>query len=48
MGFCSDELCDGVGKGRVWIYVEHGEGIFAVVHAAGGEDDGDEVDACVV
>lgn len=27
--------------------MEDGVGVFAVVHAAGGEDDGDEVDACV-
>jgi hypothetical protein len=31
----------------VWIDVEDGVGVFAVVHAAGGEDDGDEVDAGV-
>ena len=28
--------------------MEDGEGIFAVVHTAGREDDGDEMDACVI
>jgi hypothetical protein len=34
-----------VGECAVWVYVEDGERVFAVVDAAFGEDDGDEVDA---
>lgn len=40
-----DNLCDGVGERAVWVYVEDGEGVFAVVYAALREDDGYEVDA---
>ena len=35
-------------EGGVRADVEDGEGVFAVVEAASGEDDGDEVDAGVV
>ena len=45
--FCGDEFGDGVGEGRVGVYVEDWVGVFAVVHAAIGENDGDEVDAGV-
>jgi len=47
VSFRSDELRNRMREGRVWIDVEDGVGVFAVVHAAGGEDDGDEVDAGV-
>ncbi len=45
--FCSDEFGDGVGERGVGIDVEDWVGIFAVIHAAVGQDDGDEVDAGV-
>lgn len=47
VGFRSDKFGDGVGEGRIWAHVEDGERVFAVVHAAGGENDGDEVEAGV-
>jgi hypothetical protein len=34
-----------VGECAVGVYVEDGKGVLAVVYAALGEDDGDEVDA---
>lgn len=42
---CRAELRDGVREGAEGIYVEDGIGVFAVLDAAFGEDDGDEVDA---
>ena len=45
VGSRGDELGNGVGQGRVRVDVEDWVGILAVVHAARGEDDGDEVDA---
>ncbi len=47
MGFGCDEFGYCVCEGGVGADVEDGVGIFAVVHAAGREDDGDEVDAGV-
>ena len=47
MGLGSDELSDRVRESGVWADVKHGVRVFAVVHAAGGEDDRDEVDAGV-
>lgn len=48
MGFRGDEFGDGVGKGGVRVDVKNREGVFAIVHAASGEDDGDEVDAGIL
>jgi hypothetical protein len=45
VGAGRDELCDRVGECAVGVYVEDGKGVLAVVYAALGEDDGDEVDA---
>ena len=45
---CSNELCDCVSKGGLGINVEDGVRIFAIDHAAGGQDDGDKVYAGVV
>lgn len=45
VGAGSYQFGDGVGKGREGVYVEDGEGVFAVAHTALGEDDGYEVDA---
>ncbi len=47
VGFGCDKFGDGVREGGVGADVEDGVGVFAVVHAAGGEDDGNEVDAGV-
>ena len=47
VGFRRDEFRDCVCESGVGVYVEDGVGVFAVVHAAGGEDDGDEVDTGV-
>lgn len=47
MGFGCDKFGDSVREGGVGADVEDGVGVFAVVHAAGGEDDGNEVDAGV-
>lgn len=45
VGAGGDEFGDGVGEGAVGGDVEDRVGVFAVLHAAFGEDDGDEVDA---
>lgn len=45
MGAGSDQFCNGVGKSVVGGYVEDGKRVFAFVHAAFGEDNGDEMDA---
>ena len=47
VGCCRNELCDCVSEGRLGIYVEDRVRVFAVKHATGGKDDGDEVYACV-
>lgn len=47
MGRRSNELCDSVGEGGLGVYVENGVRVLAVIHAAGGENDGDEVYAGV-
>lgn len=47
MGCCSHEFCDRVSKSGLRVDVEDGIGVFAVNHAAGGEDDGDEMYASV-
>ena len=47
MSFCSDKFGYCVSKRRVWAYVEDGERVLTIVHAAGGKDHGDEVDAGV-
>lgn len=43
VGCCSNELGDCVSKGGLGVYMEDGVRVFAVNHAAGGEDDGDKV-----
>ena len=45
VGAGGDEFGDGVGEGAVGADVEDWVGVFAVLDAALGEDDGDEVDA---
>jgi hypothetical protein len=45
MGAGGDEFGDGMGEGGERIYVEDGERVFAIVDAAFGKDDGNEVDA---
>lgn len=47
VGGCRNELCDCVSEGGLGVYVEDGVRVFAVNHAAGGKDDGDEVYAGV-
>lgn len=47
VGFGCDEFGDCVREGGVGADMKDGVGVFAVVHAAGGECDGDEVDAGV-
>ena len=47
VGRGSYELCDCVSEGGLWVYVEDGVGVFAINHAAGGKNDGDEVYASV-
>lgn len=47
MGLRSDEFGDCVRECGMRVDVEYWIRIFAVVHATGGEDDRDEVDACV-
>ena len=47
MGLCSNEFCDCVSESGLRIYVEDGVGVLAVNHAAGGKDDGDEMDTSV-
>ena len=44
---CSNELCDCVSEGGLWVYVEDGVRVFAINHAACGKNDGDEVYAGV-
>ena len=48
MGGGSNELCDCVSEGGLRVYVEDGIRVFAIDHAAGGKDDGDEVDAGIL
>lgn len=43
MRSCGYQLRDGVGQGGVWVDVKDWEGVLAVIHAAGGKNDGDEV-----
>ena len=45
VGFCGDELGNGVGECAAWCDVEDGKGVFTLVHAASGENNGDKVDA---
>jgi hypothetical protein len=45
VGARGDEFGDGVCERGVGVDVEDGEGVFAVVDAAFGQDDGYEVDA---
>ncbi len=44
---CSNELGDRMSEGGLRVYVEDGVRVFAVNHAAGGQDNGDEVYAGV-
>ena len=48
VGCCSNELCDCVGESGLRVYVEDGIGVFAINHAAGGKNDGDEVYAGIL
>ena len=48
MGCCSNELCDCVSERGLGVYVEDRVRVFAVNHAAGGKDDGDEVYAGIL
>ena len=47
VGCCSNELCDCMSEGGLGVYVEDGVRVFTINHAAGGQDDGDEVYAGV-
>ena len=47
VGCCSNELRDCMSEGGLGIYVEDRIRVFAVNHATGGKDDGDEVYASV-
>ena len=48
MRSCCDQLGHRVRESGVRAYVKDWEGVFAIIQAASGEDDGDEVDASVI
>ena len=48
MSFCGNKFGNCVGEGGVRANVEDGIGVFAIVHAAGGEDNGDKVDTGIL
>ena len=48
MCFCGDKFGDCVGEGGIWVYVEDGEGVLTIFHAAGRKDDGNKMNASIV